>query len=84
MLASGRIEDDAVNVEVPAAIINGDKDFVTPVANGQLVYRDLQRSSPRQLFRIVEGAGHAVCQEKPEEVARVMVEFVENNVAAHA
>ena len=84
MLASGRLHDDAVQVEVPAAIINGDKDSVTPVANGQLAYQDLQKSPARHLFRIIKGAGHAICQEKPEEVARVMVEFVENNVAAHA
>jgi pimeloyl-ACP methyl ester carboxylesterase len=84
MLASGRIADDAVNVEVPAAVISGDKDSVTPVANGQLVYQDLQKSSARHLIRIIEDAGHAVCQEKPEEVARAMVEFVESNVATHA
>jgi len=84
MLANGRLQDDAVNVEVPAAVINGDRDSVTPVANGQLVYQDLQKSSARHLFRIIEDAGHAVCQEKPEEVARAMVQFVESNVATHA
>jgi pimeloyl-ACP methyl ester carboxylesterase len=78
MLASGRLHDDAVQVEVPAAIINGDKDSVTPVANGQLAYQDLQKSSPRHLFQIIDGAGHAICQEKPEEVARVLVEFLED------
>jgi pimeloyl-ACP methyl ester carboxylesterase len=83
LLASGRLHDDLVNIAVPAAVINGEKDSITPVANGQLVYQELQQST-HHLFHIIEGAGHAVCQEQPEQVARVMIVFLGGKVAERA
>ncbi len=84
LLASGRLHEDIAEIGVPAAVINGEKDSITPVANGLLVYADLQKFSPRVLFHVIEGAGHAVCQEQPEEVAHMIAQFVADNVVAHA
>jgi pimeloyl-ACP methyl ester carboxylesterase len=84
LLATGRLFDDAVKIEVPAAVILAWKDYVTPPGNGHFVYAALQRSSPRHAFRMIADAGHAVCQEQPAEVARTIVEFVESKADAHA
>ena len=84
LLATGNIFEDAAKVEVPAAVINGDKDHVTPAARGQLLSEALQVSSSRHFFRIIRDAGHAVCQEQPAEVARATIEFLESKVPVHA
>ena len=44
----------------------------------------LQRSSRQSVYREIAEAGHAVCQEQPEQVARAIVEIVENKANAHA
>jgi pimeloyl-ACP methyl ester carboxylesterase len=77
MLASGCIYDDAANIEAPAAVLRGGKDYATAPENGHFVYASLQLSSKRPFFRIIEDTGHAMCLEKPGEVARVITEFLE-------
>ncbi len=84
MLASGCIYDDASQIEAPAAVLNGRKDYVTAPENAHFVYAALQRSSKRPFFRIIPDAGHAVCQERPEEVARVIAEFLDAKTDAPA
>jgi pimeloyl-ACP methyl ester carboxylesterase len=84
LLASGRLLDDAANIEVPAAVIRGGNDRVTPPENGHFVFAALQASSPRRGFRIIENAGHAICQEQPAEVAQTIVQFIEAKADAHA
>jgi pimeloyl-ACP methyl ester carboxylesterase len=84
LLASGRLLDDAANIEVPAAVIRGGLDRVTPPQNGHFVFAALQASSPRRGFRNIENAGHAICQEQPAEVAQTMVQFIEAKADAHA
>ncbi len=77
MLASGCIYDDTANIEAPAAVIRGGKDYATAPENGHFVYASLQRSSKRPFFRIIEDTGHALCLEKPHELACVITEFLE-------
>lgn len=77
MLACGCIYDDVSQIELPTAVLNGRKDYVTPTGNAHFVYAALERSCKRRFFRSIDDAGHAVCQERPEEVARVIAEFLE-------
>jgi pimeloyl-ACP methyl ester carboxylesterase len=84
LLATGFIFDDAGKIEVPAAVIKGKKDYATTFWNAHFVYNYVQRISPRYYFRIIDDAGHAVCQEQPAEVARLIVDFVEERVVADA
>jgi pimeloyl-ACP methyl ester carboxylesterase len=84
MLATGQLLDDAAKIEAPAAVITASEDRITPVENGHFVFAALQRSSKRPFFRIIKNAGHAVCQERPEEVAQVIAEFVEADAGVRA
>jgi pimeloyl-ACP methyl ester carboxylesterase len=84
LLATSRLFDDAAKIQVPAAVITGSSDHVTPPENGHFVFAALQRSAPRRAFRIIANAGHAVCQEQPGEVVRVIAQFVEAKADAHA
>jgi pimeloyl-ACP methyl ester carboxylesterase len=79
LLAGGRLLDDAAKITVPAAVIVGSDDRVTPIGNGHFAFAALQGSSPRHAFRTIANAGHAVCQEQPADVARAIVEFIEAN-----
>jgi pimeloyl-ACP methyl ester carboxylesterase len=84
LLAIGRLLDDAAKIEVPSAVVTGSDDRITPPGNGRLVFAALQASSPRQALRIIAGAGHAVCQEQPAEVARTIAQFIEMKADAYA
>jgi pimeloyl-ACP methyl ester carboxylesterase len=83
VLASGRLFDDAATIVVPAAVITAAEDRITPPDSGHLAFAALH-ASQRPFFRIVKNAGHAVCQERPEEVARVIAEFIEADAEVHA
>jgi pimeloyl-ACP methyl ester carboxylesterase len=84
LLATGNLLRDAAQIEMPAAVIKGKLDYATFFLNAHAVYQHLEKSSPRTFFRVIDDAGHAICQEQPAEVARVLVEFVEDKVASHA
>jgi pimeloyl-ACP methyl ester carboxylesterase len=84
LLASGYLYEDAAKIEVPAAVIQGRKDYATPAQNGHFAYSALQTASPRYFYRSLDNAGHAICQEQPVEVARVLLEFLENKAPVHA
>lgn len=84
LLAGGRLLDDAAAIDVPTAILVGAQDRITPPANARRVYDALRGSSQRHAYREIADAGHAVCQEQPAEVARIILEIVENEAKAHA
>ena len=83
-LAGGRLLVDATNIRVPAAVLVGAQDRITPPASARRVFDALQESSPQPVYREIADAGHALCQEQPAEVARVIAEIVENKANAHA
>ena len=83
MLAGGRMLDDAAKITVPTSIIVGLQDRITPPENARRVL-DAIRTSARRGFFEIAGAGHAVCQERPIEVARAIAASVDNKAAAHA
>jgi pimeloyl-ACP methyl ester carboxylesterase len=77
MLACGWIYNDIPDIETPTAVLNGWKDYVTAAENANFVWGALEYSCKRRFFRLIKDAGHAVCQEKPDEVAGVIAEFLE-------
>jgi pimeloyl-ACP methyl ester carboxylesterase len=84
LLAGGRLLADAANIQVPAAVLVGVQDRITPPASARRAFDALQESSPQPVYREIADAGHALCQEQPEQVARAIVEIVENKANAHA
>jgi pimeloyl-ACP methyl ester carboxylesterase len=76
LLAGGRLIEDAEKIELPAAVIVASDDRITPPESGHAVFAVLEASSRRCAFKTVANAGHAVCQEKPVEVARLIGEFL--------
>jgi pimeloyl-ACP methyl ester carboxylesterase len=84
LLAGGRLLADAANIRVPAAVLVGAQDRITPPASARRVFDALQESSPQPVYREIADAGHALCQEQPAEVARALAEIVENKANPHA
>jgi pimeloyl-ACP methyl ester carboxylesterase len=64
----------AAKVQKPLLVIRGE--------NSNTFTRDSEKSfrkvNPRALFEVVGGAGHLVAQEKPEEVGKLISDFLKN------
>jgi pimeloyl-ACP methyl ester carboxylesterase len=84
MLAGGRLLDDAARIQVPTAVMVGSQDCITPPANARRVFAALRGPPQRHAYREIPDAGHAVCQEQPDETAHAIAEFVESRAKAHA
>jgi 3-oxoadipate enol-lactonase len=56
----------------PALIIVGSEDAITPVADAELMHREIGGSR----LQILEGAGHVSNMEQPEEFNRALVKFL--------
>ncbi|HEY7663590.1 MAG TPA: alpha/beta hydrolase [Xanthobacteraceae bacterium] len=84
MLAGGRLLDDAANILVPTAVLVGTQDRITPPASARRVFDALPGASQRHVYRDIADAGHALCQEQPDAVARAITEMVENRANVHA
>jgi len=84
LLAGGRLIEDVGKIEVPAAVVVASDDRITPPETGQFVFRALQTSSRQCAFKTIANAGHAVCQEKPREIAQFIAEFLRSEAVAHA
>lgn len=59
-------------IRVPALVICGKEDWMTPVKYSQF----LAGRMPSAQIRIVEGAGHLVMVEKPDEVSHALLEWI--------
>jgi pimeloyl-ACP methyl ester carboxylesterase len=84
LLAGGRLIEDAERIQLPAAVVVASDDRITPPESGHVVFGALQTSSRRCAFKTIANAGHAVCQEKPAEVAQFIAEFLGSEALAHA
>lgn len=62
----------AKKITTPALLIWGVKDTETPLSDGELLSRLIQNSR----LKVVDGAGHYVHREKPEEVVKLIQEFL--------
>jgi pimeloyl-ACP methyl ester carboxylesterase len=53
-------------------VITGDRDRLIPMANSEVIARTL----PRARLRVLPGAGHDFPTERPDEVARILGDFL--------
>jgi len=84
LLAGGRILDDAAKLTMPAAVLVGAQDRITPPASCRRAFDAMPGGAPRHVYQEILDAGHAVCQEQPAVVARAISEIVENKANVHA
>jgi pimeloyl-ACP methyl ester carboxylesterase len=74
-LLAGATHDAEARVsglKLPVLILQGDQDLVVPPGNAEL----LKARIPQAEVRMVEGAGHLLPMERPEEVAEAMRYFL--------
>lgn len=69
---------DIQKIKVPALIIVGDEDKMTPVKYAQYLNNQIANSR----LRIIQDAGHMVMLEKPEEVSEAIIDFL-NTIRAN-
>jgi pimeloyl-ACP methyl ester carboxylesterase len=62
-------------VQAPALVVWGDDDKIVPRSAGEVYAKAL----PKARFETVAGCGHCVDMEKPEELARLVTGFIEEN-----
>lgn len=59
-------------IKAPTLILVGREDVITPVADSELMHREISGSQ----LRVIENAGHVVNLERPEEFNRALSEFL--------
>lgn len=76
MLSCGDLPVEAKRITVCTRIIVGAQDQITPPSNCRRLYDALVDATPLlgHRFDLVADAGHAVCQERPDEIARLVLE----------
>lgn len=86
MLATGDLLADAAQLAVPTCVVCGNEDKITPPENAAKVFAALPysaRNAAREPIWVAD-AGHAVCQERPLEVARAIAEETTDRTAGPA
>jgi len=64
--------DELPNIELPALLLCGEHDVITPAAE----MRDVAAAMPDSMFHVIYGAGHMSPLERPERVNRLLLEFL--------
>ena len=74
MLSCADLIADAAGIETTTIVAVGEQDTVTPPANCRRVYDALIAATPHfpHRFELIAAAGHAVVQEQPAAVARLV------------
>ncbi len=83
VLASGRLLKDAAQLAVPTAVWVGTQDRITPPANARAVFEALPPQM-RRAYGEIGDAGHAVCQERPADVAGAILSLDDNKAHLNA
>ena len=73
-LGAGRLLSDAASIRAPAIIVVGTRDQITPSANAKQAYAALPNAAG---FHEIAGAGHALPQEDPGALARLLAATLE-------
>jgi pimeloyl-ACP methyl ester carboxylesterase len=73
-LGAGDLAADLGRIPAPTLIAVGAEDVVTPPANARLAFTAL--ANPANYFEVA-GCGHALPQENPAAVARLLTQFIE-------
>lgn len=66
------VQQQAATITIPTLLIYGENDRATPPAYGELYHRLI----PHSTFKLVKGAEHFVHQDEPDQVARLIKEFM--------
>ena len=74
MLSCADLVGEAGTIEARTLILVGAEDEVTPVSNCRRLHDALAAARPSagHRFHVVPAAGHAVCQERPDAVAKLI------------
>ncbi len=64
--------DRLPQIRAPTLIVHGDQDILIPVQNAYILHERI----PGSQLHIIEGAGHVYFWERPEEAARVVIQFL--------
>jgi pimeloyl-ACP methyl ester carboxylesterase len=77
MLSCGDLIAVAGRIAIKSHVIVGADDQITPPPNCRRLYDALVEATPMlgHRFDLVADAGHAVCQEQPAEIARLVMEY---------
>ena len=65
------------DVKVPSLIIAGEVDKSAPLEGCKLIYDELGTEEEKKRLEMLKGVGHWHCVEAPDEVGRLVKEFVE-------
>ena len=65
-------------IDVPSCFISGADDWATFRPPGALEQMQQRACTNMQSFHIIEGAGHWVQQEQPEQLTRLIVDFLKH------
>lgn len=78
MLSCGDLLADARRLTMPALVIVGDHDEITPPGNCRKVFDAATAATPTlgHAFELIANAGHAVAQERPAAVAEAVARFL--------
>lgn len=77
-LSSGTLARTASGLALPSLVLVGEGDRITPFEQGEGAHRGFVQKAPNlpHGIRQVPGAGHALPQQKPGDVAAAIVEFI--------
>ncbi len=66
------IMNELGEIKVPTLIISGEEDILTPVKYGEYLSQKISNSK----LHVINGVGHFMMQEKPDDFNRVLLEFL--------
>ena len=70
------VYDYGTEFQIPVGFISGSCDWITPVDRTKDYYDAIE--APNKQMELIEGWGHTVPQENPEEFARVLMDLIDD------
>ncbi|UJP66414.1 alpha/beta fold hydrolase [Mongoliitalea daihaiensis] len=67
------VEEEIRNIQCPTMVVVGDEDAATKPEKAKFI----QMSIPNAVLHMVPGAGHSSCIEKPDEINKLILEWLE-------
>lgn len=67
------VEEEICNIQCPTMVVVGDEDVATKPEKAKFI----QMSIPNAVLHIIPGAGHSSCLEKPDEVNKLIREWMD-------
>jgi len=72
------LEDDMPHVRAPTLLLGADEDVITPLSASPsgIGMTDLERLIPNARLEVLEGCGHFITIERPEDTAARIADWV--------